>query len=630
MLNYRCYRNWEINQTIERYIQQQFPITYIDKDKGRLQTPAKKTRVKLLTNLSYYYTLGSTINISLADTFTSNMTSTFGQFLFQSKQRRAELLKPYGKYFEGFKSRSPMPSKFQLPLLQPDFGTMKEEESEDQEFNYQNPITKNPEENLPPEIVINQQPIDPIAEQLQQLPIPPQPLPLQPPQQPNVDPMAYAPIAKLEKFTGKENNAQNNARALQAIPYFLQDTTNSWYQRYFSNNNSINRLTNIFTTIKQRETETVTTYLEYFYRNLCQIQAIQADYFTAPQILNQFIHRLHNFKAAELEANHAQVINLVMNRLFELDSKLKQFDSIDQKLEKYLANNQAVKNRKPIIRKPVLKTQLQISSSESILKSGSISTLLHPNDTTTNLLTTHISSSNLSVNNTHHISTTIPTYLSATASSNLSIPTNSNIIPKLTSKQNSKTKTDTTKLEINLGTKYTQNLNAQHYLSLLVIPEDTSPNNWKPNQDKLPTSNIPSATIMEDKSLAAIFFFEIEEPLETLLFNRAALEKKPITTMYTDAKINGYSIKLILDSGLAGSIITKQLIDQLSYQVNQTASARIITTDGTTKIPIGKIDDLSIKVNGIIVPIKILVMEATQYQALMSNDWLSKINAMLD
>ncbi|KAG9306820.1 hypothetical protein G9A89_005721 [Geosiphon pyriformis] len=104
----------------------------------------------------------------------------------------------------------------------------------------------------------------------------------------------------------------------------------------------------------------------HFHRNLHQIQAIQADYFTVPQILNQFIRGLHSsifqyihfmhpadlqaavtnardFKAAELEANHAQTINLVMNRLSELDSKLKQFsDSINQKLEGYLADNYAI------------------------------------------------------------------------------------------------------------------------------------------------------------------------------------------------------------------------------------------------------------------------------------------------
>ncbi|KAG9295429.1 hypothetical protein G9A89_013458 [Geosiphon pyriformis] len=68
----------EINQIIERYTQQQFPITYVDKGKRRLQTPAvtpkqiqpstwKKTRVELPTNPSYYYTPESAINISLTD-----------------------------------------------------------------------------------------------------------------------------------------------------------------------------------------------------------------------------------------------------------------------------------------------------------------------------------------------------------------------------------------------------------------------------------------------------------------------------------------------------------------------------------------------------------------------------------
>ncbi|KAG9293529.1 hypothetical protein G9A89_005532 [Geosiphon pyriformis] len=67
--------------------------------------------------------------------------------------------------------------------------------------------------------------------------------------------------------------------------------------------------------------------------------------------------------------------------------------------------------------------------------------------------------------------------------------------------------------------------------------------------------------------------------------------------MYTNAKIDGHSIKLILDSGLAGSIITKQLMDQLSHQVNCAASARIITADRTTKTLIGKINNFPIEVN---------------------------------
>ncbi|KAG9301022.1 hypothetical protein G9A89_015758 [Geosiphon pyriformis] len=150
----------------------------------------------------------------------------------------------------------------------------KEKEAKDKEFTYQNLITKNPkietpnihywqtsnnlnsklinQGNLSPIIIINQPPIvlilEPILLQPLQQPIQP---PLQQPQQPlqqpqpqqlNLDPMAYTSIVKLEKFTGKEDDAQiwlndiekaitvnrwNDARALQAIPYFLQDTANS-------------------------------------------------------------------------------------------------------------------------------------------------------------------------------------------------------------------------------------------------------------------------------------------------------------------------------------------------------------------------------------------------------------------
>ncbi|KAG9302763.1 hypothetical protein G9A89_009540 [Geosiphon pyriformis] len=207
----------EINQNIERYVQQQFLITYTNKNKGKIQTPAatpkgiqlpnwKKHRIELPTAPSYYYTPESSINISSADASTLNTTLTFRRLQFQSKQRKEDLLEPYGA------------------------------------------------------------------------------------------------------------------------------------------------LTNTFTTIKQGETEAVITYLGHFHRNLQQIQAIDANYFTVPQILNQFICGLHSsilqhihplhpatlqdavthvkdFESAELEANHIHAINLVMNGSSELNSKLKQFNN---------------------------------------------------------------------------------------------------------------------------------------------------------------------------------------------------------------------------------------------------------------------------------------------------------------
>ncbi|KAG9298271.1 hypothetical protein G9A89_002759 [Geosiphon pyriformis] len=163
----------------------------------------------------------------------------------------------------------------------------------------------------------------------------------------------------------------------------------------------------------------------------------------------------------------------------------------------------------------------------------------------------------------------------------------------------------------NLGTSHAQNLNSQNYLSLLVTPEDAPSNNLEHNQKQPLTSNIPPATISNDKSLAAIFPFKLEETTSILLFSGAALDTKLITAMYTDMKVDGHTIKLILDSRSAGSIITQQLIDQLGCQVDHAVSTRIITVNRATKTLISKINDFSIKINGIIMPIKVLVMETT-------------------
>ncbi|KAG9304914.1 hypothetical protein G9A89_010776 [Geosiphon pyriformis] len=123
-------------------------------------------------------------------------------------------------------------------------------------------------------------------------------------------------------------------------------------------------------------------------------------------------------------------------------------------------------------------------------------------------------------------------------------------------------------VNLNLGTGYAQNLNSQNYLSFLVTPEDTQPNNLETNQHPTLNSNILSATITKNELLDAIFLFKLEELSTTPLFSEVILKEKPMTAMYIDAKVDGHSIKLILDSGSAGSIITKQLMDQLGRQVD--------------------------------------------------------------
>ncbi|KAG9306625.1 hypothetical protein G9A89_004822 [Geosiphon pyriformis] len=303
-----------INKEIEHYTQQRYPIIYASKGKGKLQTPAQPI-LPLYTWKHYQHIINRHVSINSTES---------------EKEK---------------------------------------EESEDQEFTYQNLIIENLEvktpnfqtqqnlnlENSEIETPNHQRQNNSNSKLINQQNLPP------PPQPPNLDPMAYAPITKLDNFTSEEDDTQ---------VWLNDDTANSWYQnlinkpqdftafkaeflKYFSNNNSINRLVNTFTTMKQGETEAVTTYLGCFHQNLRQIQAIDANYFTAPQILNQFICGLRSsilqhvhpldFESAQSEANHAQAVNLVINGSSELDSKLEKFsESINKRLEGYLADNYAI------------------------------------------------------------------------------------------------------------------------------------------------------------------------------------------------------------------------------------------------------------------------------------------------
>ncbi|KAG9290341.1 hypothetical protein G9A89_007072 [Geosiphon pyriformis] len=68
-----------------------------------------------------------------------------------------------------------------------------------------------------------------------------------------------------------------------------------------------------------------------------------------------------------------------------------------------------------------------------------------------------------------------------------------------------------------------------------------------------------------------------------LLSNAAVNKQKAITAIYTEAEVEEKPIWLILDSRLAGSIITYQLIQQLQRTVNRPAQTVIVTADEMKK-----------------------------------------------
>ncbi|KAG9291671.1 hypothetical protein G9A89_022090 [Geosiphon pyriformis] len=153
-------------------------------------------------------------------------------------------------------------------------------------------------------------------------------------------------------------------------------------------------------------------------------------------------------------------------------------------------------------------------------------------------------------------------------------------------------------------------------------------------QQQNPSHNhttIPPARIAENANLSDIFPFEFEANKSPfLLSNAAANEQKTITAMYAEAEVKEKPIRLILDNGSAESIITYQLIQQLKRNVDRPVQTVIVIADGMKKTPVGEIDNFPFTLDGITILVKVLIMDAPQYQALVRNDWLQKANANLN
>ncbi|KAG9289744.1 hypothetical protein G9A89_014479 [Geosiphon pyriformis] len=140
--------------------------------------------------------------------------------------------------------------------------------------------------------------------------------------------------------------------------------------------------------------------------------------------------------------------------------------------------------------------------------------------------------------------------------------------------------------------------------SYLTIPEESDFQQTTLSEGKIAalrsnSSNhtIPPAQIAQNANLSNIFLFEFEANESPFLLSNAAVnEQKAITAMYTEATVEKKPICLILNSG----------------------SARIIVTaDGMKKTSVEEIDDFPFSIDGITIPVKVLVMDALQYQALV-------------
>ncbi|KAG9294422.1 hypothetical protein G9A89_001927 [Geosiphon pyriformis] len=397
----------------------------------------------------------------------------------------------------------------------------------------------------------------------------------------NEEKIATAYIAKIPEFTG-ENNDISPQEWLDKVQK-AEDTNET--NDYYSNAQILNQF--------------IAELKDKLIKKVCS---------HAPEDLTTAIRHIKNYEMAMEEANHTKLVNLAIGETSSAAEK--KIDQLTKKVDKPTNNN--CSNYKDInhhnnatktILDHHLTTNLKVVIIVKFQDTGNEIAENCKETNKTKIINTTKSKQLLSTSFT----TNATTILAAFTNSAISNTIHSTI---LSTSQKIVLRNSVQQKPIQF---YTQP-------SEVVAPRSNSFNN-----------TIPPAQIAQNANFLDIFSFEFEANESLFLLSNAAInEQKTITAMYTEAIVEGKPIQLILDSRFTGSIITYQLMQQLQKTVDRSAQTVIVIADDMKKTLVGKIDNFPFIIDGITISVKVLVMDAPQYQALIENDWLLKANAKLD
>ncbi|KAG9289027.1 hypothetical protein G9A89_015576 [Geosiphon pyriformis] len=472
----------------------------------------------------------------------------------------------------------------------------------------------------------------------------------------NKEEMATAYIAKIPEFTGEDNDTspQEWLDKVQKAEDANKELFENWqafkdaFLQQFTNNNTSITLRNCFCNIKQKTSESVMTYLGRFNKLLRQIRQLKTnDYYSDAQILDQFIAGLkdklikkvcphasvdlataiRHAKSYEMtieKANHTKLVNLAIRKTSSAAKE--KIDQLTKKVESYFTNQQQQQQQPQRYQPPQRHNQNNFgppsnNQSQNCHYCG-ISGYWKQNCRKLQKDQQNRSNQHYSSPQQSYYQSPPPTYYSPRPQNQ-----NSYYSPAPQSMQQ--------QYQQLLPIQLYQTPPTQQYqvpARRLVQYNQFAPQNQLQNNHNrinlnnqlvlrnsgevaAPKSNpsnhtIPPAQIAQNANLSDIFPFEFEVNESPFLLSNAAVnEQKAITAMYTEATVEGKLIHLILDSGSAGIIVI---------------------ADGMKKTPVGEIDDFSFSIDEITIPVKVLVIDAPQYQALVGNDWLLKANANLN
>jgi predicted aspartyl protease len=107
-------------------------------------------------------------------------------------------------------------------------------------------------------------------------------------------------------------------------------------------------------------------------------------------------------------------------------------------------------------------------------------------------------------------------------------------------------------------------------------------------------------------------------------------ETTTTTAARCNIKVDGNSIAVVIDSGAAASIITKRLMNKLGYTIDRKSNLVIVTANGAKVHSLGEISSLAVTLRNLTIGTPVQVLDSRDEVFILGNDWLKRMNAILD
>ncbi|KAG9296977.1 hypothetical protein G9A89_001768 [Geosiphon pyriformis] len=384
-------------------------------------------------------------------------------------------------------------------------------------------------------------------------------------------------------------NGWNVARMLRTILYFLKETADKWFENLttlfndwtafrtafleqFTDNNTSITLQNCFRNIKQKLSESVMTYIEKFNKLLRQICQLETNnYYFDAQILDQFIAGLKDKLIKKVCPHAPEDLNSAIQHAKRYEMAIKETNHTKLINLAIRETSSAAEEKIDQLAKKV--ENYFINQQQQQPQRYQLPQRRNQNNF-------------VLFSNNHN------QYYPSPQQSYYQLPSPAYYSPR-PQHQNNYYQPAPQPIQQQYQQPLTQYYQDFYHTALSEGRAVAQQQNFS-----YISITIPPARITENANLSNIFSFEFEaNESPFLLSNAVANKQKAITAMYTEAEVEEKPIRLILDT--------------------QTI---IVTADSMKKTPVGEIDNFPFTIDGITISVKVLVMDAPQYQAFKTQE----------